>query len=1581
MGNPLVADVQNSTTAYSGVSLLESAHDLNSAIQSGDWASVAMGAAGTALDALSMAMDPFGAILAAGVAWLMEHVGPLKDALDALAGNPDRIRANSETWSNIAKELGSVGEDLVSMADKDTSSWVGQAGDAYRRRAADLSALMGSAKEGSEGASKGVMIAGEVVAAVRSLVRDIIAELVGHLISWALQVVATLGFGLTWVVGEVTAAVAKTASRIADIVGKLVKALKALVPLLKKAGDLFDDAAKALKNIKPGKVSKASKPGDLPSGPKGGGTPKSGDGSTTPSGSKADPPPKSDSDGSTTPSGAKTDPAPPPKTDPAPPPKTPDTPGSPDPSPGGGGAAKGGGSRGLGGDTKPSSSNKPSPVRDGAVGTGSKVCKSDPVDVATGDVVMSVTDLELPGPLALTVERTHVSSYRAGRWFGPSWTSTVDQRLEIDAEHVCYFSPDGMILVYPLPAPGEPVLPLEGPRWPLAPDSGGYVLTDTAHAVNLRFGHGGPIRPLLAIEDGTNRIDVDHDESGAPRLLRHSEGYLVEFHTQAGRVVALRVLDPGRDFGVLVLTYGYDGEGRLTRVTDSSGVPETFDYDPHGRMTGWQDRDGTWYRYVYDTGGRCVRTVGDRGFYDGAFTYDRERLITTFTDSLGHTSEFHLNAANQLLREVDPLGHTTVSEWDRYDRLLSRTDPLGRTTRYEYDADGALVATIRPDGSRVSAEREPGGTAEPTATAVPGDRDLFGRRRTIVDRAGGVTRLDWTVEGKPLARVHPSGAREQWRYDSNGNELAHVAALGEVSLREYGPFGLTTATVDPTGARTAYTYDTELRLTSVTNPQGLTWRYVYDPLGRAVEEADFDGRVTRFHYDPAGQLTRRVNAAGEAVDYGYDLLGRVVERRTATETTTYTYDEAGRLASAANADSVVTVERDEDGRVTAHSVDGYTVGFTYDDKNGAIKRRTPSGVDSLWSYDEAGNPVALDTGEHVLRFEHDESGAEIARGLGASVVLRQAFDAGGRLIAQTTDHERRYAYRADGRLARIDDERAGSVRFQLDPAGRVTAVATPEKVETYRYDGSGNIVVSSDSPAGGPSGVLRYRGNTLAAAGEVGYTYDRQGRLVTRGEPGPGPARVWRYTWDALDRLTMVTTPDGVRWRYRYDPLGRRVLKQRLTADSAVAEQIRFAWDGTVVVEQEHTGAGLERRVTTWDHHPAESRPVAQRSQDGAGTRFHTVVTDMIGTPVELLDPHGAAVWRAQASLWGKTRSGEGTPLRFPGQYHDDETGLYYNVYRYYDPATGRYLSQDPLGLAPAPNPVTYVANPHSATDPLGLMCSGASSSSGPSPSATKKRPRSDDDASDAASTSSNKKLKTGHDFKPGDTVNDDLKDPSVDGYKNFESVNGNKVGKDTDGMTYKKYSENMGEAGALDYLKKTTGEDGLGIVKPTKQNPLDPDVYGTTPGKPWPNAVAFNGSNVTDVTYFDGSKMHVIEAKGGDSELKGVPTPLKPNIDGRVQKFDPNELDNPVKWTPAQKDPIQGVETRLAQGSPEYLKDVALHMKSVDAAKDDGRGAVGTAILNAQKDGNLNYVPIRTKVDAGTGKAVVSVVEIPKNE
>jgi RHS repeat-associated protein len=110
---------------------------------------------------------------------------------------------------------------------------------------------------------------------------------------------------------------------------------------------------------------------------------------------------------------------------------------------------------------------------------------------------------------------------------------------------------------------------------------------------------------------------------------------------------------------------------------------------------------------------------------------------------------------------------------------------------------------------------------------------------------------------------------------------------------------------------------------------------------------------------------------------------------------------------------------------------------------------------------------------------------------------------------------------------------------------------------------------------------------------------------------------------------------------------------------------------------------------------------------------FHAIVTDLVGGPSRLLAPDGSTVWSRSALLWGEPgRAGDLMPLRFPGQFADAETGLLYNVFRYYDAVNARYISSDPLGQEPGPNTYAYVTNPTTLTDPLGLSPCGDAANS-----------------------------------------------------------------------------------------------------------------------------------------------------------------------------------------------------------------------------------------------------------------------------
>ncbi|MGW0895371.1 RHS repeat-associated core domain-containing protein, partial [Saccharopolyspora sp. NPDC002578] len=174
-----------------------------------------------------------------------------------------------------------------------------------------------------------------------------------------------------------------------------------------------------------------------------------------------------------------------------------------------------------------------------------------------------------------------------------------------------------------------------------------------------------------------------------------------------------------------------------------------------------------------------------------------------------------------------------------------------------------------------------------------------------------------------------------------------------------------------------------------------------------------------------------------------------------------------------------------------------------------------------------------------------------------------------------------------------------------------------------------------------------------------------------------------------------------------------------------ILEQIDFTWDGVVLAEQAHTDGvpgGLQfadLHVTVWDYEPGTFRPLAQREraplrhapQQWVDQQFYSIVTDLVGSPSELINDQGGVAWFHRTTLWGNTldhsRTGAYTPLRFPGQYADPETGLNYNFHRHYDPATGRYGSGDPLGLDGDVAVHSYVHNPTEWIDPLGLAPEG----------------------------------------------------------------------------------------------------------------------------------------------------------------------------------------------------------------------------------------------------------------------------------
>lgn len=841
--------------------------------------------------------------------------------------------------------------------------------------------------------------------------------------------------------------------------------------------------------------------------------------------------------------------------------------------------------------------------------------------------------------------------------------------------------------------------------------------------------------PLVYEYDRDDRITRWIDRNGS------AYGYTYD---EAGRVIATAGSD-----GMLSGTMSYDLERRITYSANSLGHVTEYHWNEHDRVVKTVTPSGSTVLDEWDAAGRLTAQTDPLGL-SIRFTYDAagNRITSEQPDGARLTTTY--NALGLPVEVSGPDGRRWQYVYDAAGNLVRATEPSGASLAYHYDETGLLTQIVDRLGQIRSVQCNSAGLPVASTDALGGtvnyQRDVFGRVVEMRDQAGGVTRFAWNIEGRLLSIVAPDGARTDYAYDAEGNRIAGRDAAGNVTAVEYTHFDLPAARIDPDGARYEYGYDTELRLVSVTNPLGLQWRYQYDEAGNLAQESDFDGRVLRYRYDAAGRMLARTTPSGRTVEYTLDEQGRVVAQRAGDQLETFAYDQAGRLTAAHNADADLTLEYDHAGNVIAEAVNGRVMTHAYDIAGRRTHRATPGGATTHWTYDALGAPTALSTQAGGIAFEHDALSREIVRHLSAHASITQSWDSSSRLTGTAVwrrpplagsaaplatepalVQQHGYTYRPDGLVLAMADGLDGDQVLELDTVGRITSRRAAQWSESYAYDAAGNITARAatgpgagheDGPGNASEGPWEYRALRIRHAGRTTYEYDEDGRLVlsTR-RTLSGQRLTWRYTWDGFDRLIGVETPEGAAWRYRYDPLGRRIAKQHCAADGTVLAEVLFSWDDTRLAEQLATESGAPgATATTWDYRPGTDEPLAQSvarlpaeaaDQAEIDRRFYAIVTDLVGTPRELLAADGHIAWHTTVDVWGAIRfwpeNEADCPLRFPGQYHDLETGLHYNVLRYYDPAVGRYITPDPLGLEPAPNHRAYVVNPLAWIDPLGL--------------------------------------------------------------------------------------------------------------------------------------------------------------------------------------------------------------------------------------------------------------------------------------
>jgi RHS repeat-associated protein len=501
-------------------------------------------------------------------------------------------------------------------------------------------------------------------------------------------------------------------------------------------------------------------------------------------------------------------------------------------------------------------------------------------------------------------------------------------------------------------------------------------------------------------------------------------------------------------------------------------------------------------------------------------------------------------------------------------------------------------------------------------------------------------------------------------------------------------------------------------------------------------------------------------ASGIESTYGYDKAGRVVKvahmRKTpvvpkdSTDPSSGTYSEQplgyeryvyrkdGELVQADNGSCAVKLERDPLGRIVKETQGKHTVQSDYDLLGLRSHMHSSLGADLAIERNAMGDVESIKSAGYEARMQRDVAGLEIERSLPGGVRSRWRRDKLGRpvqheiLAGTTLLRARSYHWDKSDRLRAIIDALQGPVHYTHDALGNLAAATYADGSTELRVpDSVGNLFKRDDRKdrVYGPAGQLLE--STDAQGRITRYAYDAEGNLTEKQE---GSGRLWKYRWGADGMMSEVERADGTVVRFEYDALGRRVAKHYRGLTT------RWVWDGNMplhewvegklepdrepkVISMWTADADIKRRETeliehltrgppqagtaykpiTWLFEPESFSPMAKLSAAGK----HSIVCDHLGTPVAMINDAGTRTWSAEVSVYGELRQLEGErfacPFRWPGQYEDAETGLYYNRYRYYDPDAGQYASQDPIGLDGGPDLVAYVRDPLTWSDPLGL--------------------------------------------------------------------------------------------------------------------------------------------------------------------------------------------------------------------------------------------------------------------------------------
>lgn len=764
---------------------------------------------------------------------------------------------------------------------------------------------------------------------------------------------------------------------------------------------------------------------------------------------------------------------------------------------------------------------------------------------------------------------------------------------------------------------------------------------------------------------------------------------------------------------------------RLNSPVRSTGLPgeQRFTYEPaFNQLTSITDELGRRTLFEIDpaNGNRlaAIHVVGEPDTPGGEsddvirhFTYTPQGLLDTATDALGRVTEFDYDAFGRLVRITFAAGSADEAarqfEYDAAGNLIAQIDENGNRTELQYDRLNRLVTAVAadPDGA--------GPLAAPTARFT---YDAAGNQITETDPRDNTTQRQYDTMNRLIRTIRADGTENTFEYDAAGNLTVIRNPLGQETRAIYDRRNRKSEIIDANGASTRFGYDADNNLVSVGDASDNRTVFVYDARRRIVREIDPLGAIRQMEYDPANQLVSQTDRNGQVRQYAYDDLGRLTSESWigANQVVEYTYDAVGNRISVVDQYSSLSFGYDNRNRVTSVDNTGtpnapvVVLAYEYDAaRNVLAVHETLDGLaaaTTTYAYDALNRPTMLtQAGTSVSdkrvdlsydplgRFAAIDRFADLA-GSDSVVSTSQTYDSLNRLTelrhhngaADVAFFE--LTYDAGHRISQIADV-DGMTTYEYDDVGQLLAADRPASGvpdETYTYDATGNRTASSlhgDSYVTGP-------GNRLLSDGTFDYVYDAEGNVVRRIEIATGKERAFQY--DHRHRLVAVTDADAAdnviqRVEYTYDAINRRIAKK--VQDNVVEVMTQFVYDRQHVIldfidTDGEAGPAAAQLAKRYLHGPVVDQIFAEEEAAGQ-VLWH--LTDHLGTVRDVVDSDGTVVDRLTYDSFGNLAEPASARLesryRFTGREFDIETGLHYFRARYYDAATGRFVSQDPIGF------------------------------------------------------------------------------------------------------------------------------------------------------------------------------------------------------------------------------------------------------------------------------------------------------------